>query len=77
MILNFEPVTLREHLDGWRYWRFRAAHQFCISAMPAKGNKDIMQAPVGWYIPRFIAGLRLGPRYVRRVKRELRRLSKV
>ncbi len=80
--LLFEyPHTLLEHLEYWLTWRFLAANYFASWALPEyhpSGEPvNIMEAECGWYIPRFIQGLRFGQRGVRRAKRELRRLSKL
>jgi len=80
-MINFDPVTLREHFKHWLDWRVTAAHKFCLDCMrtnreTSEGNQNIMQAPVAWYVPRFVAAWRLGKLYIIRTKRELRRISK-
>ena len=64
-------------IKTWLEWRIKAAHYFAAWSLPAyhpDGSPcDISQAPLGWYIPRFIRGLRFGSRGVNRAKRELKR----
>lgn len=78
--LHFDPVTVRECFGYWLSWRIQAAHSFALFAMHTSrdervrtGNQDILSAPLGWYVPRFIAGYRLGKPWIVRNRRELRR----
>ena len=80
-MIHFDPHTLREHFAHWLSWRVTSAHRFAIRSMRINketqgGSQDIFDAPLGWYVPRFVVGWRLGRRYIIRSKREVRRLDK-
>ena len=81
-MINFEPITLREHIAAWLSLRIAAANYFVLHCMRTnpktrKGNQDLNAAPTHWYIDRFCQGWKLGKAYIIRVRRELKRIYKV
>lgn len=76
--IRFDPVTLRECFGYWFFWRFTAAHKFCLDCMRTgiktrSGNQNILHAPTSWYFDRFVAAWRLGKPWIIRSRREMRR----